>query len=124
MEAPWLSGRSGGHTGPGLCWDIRPVTLWGLAGTPLPVHSCSSAVGQCLKRDMGELIPPGSHPLPSLVNPHCWISATAWWFGLCQLQSAVSQNMICLWQAFKCMCLLLIMCWVGFFSLFLLFFLN
>lgn len=38
--------------------------------------------GAELKRDMGELSPLGSHPLLSLLNPHCWIPAMAWWFGL------------------------------------------
>lgn len=123
--------RSGGHTGPVAVlghWGCNTLGCGGDTGVWL-AHLCQclpaplpwvSVSGADLKRDMGELSPPGSHPLPSLVNPHCWISATAWWFGLCQLQSAVSQNMICLWQAFKCMCLLLIMCW-GFFLLFLLF---
>lgn len=89
MEAEWLSGRSGGHLGTvaAQCCDIQGVTHWGGAGTALRVHFCLSVVGSVslgcgaeLKRAMGELSPLGSHPL--LLNPHCWIPAMAWWFGL------------------------------------------
>lgn len=85
MGAEGLSGGSGGDTG--TVGHLGCDTL-GCGGGVCSVTAflllCQEFLqwGAGLMRGSGELSPLGSHPLPSLVNPHHWISATAWWFGL------------------------------------------